>query len=82
MLASPFPSTPLRQLVQQLLLGHLEDLDARGTAAFVRGWSSALELVARTELTAPDATPQVQAAVANAVARIETARRQVLDDEP
>lgn len=82
MLRTPIPSIPLRRLVQQLLLGRVEDLDAPATAAFVSGWSSALELVRRTELSAPEATAQEQATVVAVVDAIEAARRQVLDDEP
>ncbi|MBL4686187.1 MAG: hypothetical protein JKY37_16460 [Nannocystaceae bacterium] len=81
MLASPIPSTQLRHLVQQLLLGHVDELDARCTAAFVQGWSSALALMRRSEITAAGASVEVQAAVTTAVDRVEAARRQVLDDD-
>ena len=70
-------------LVRELLLARTEGLEPRQLAAFVAGWTSAVELFARTDLTLPDAEAGVRDAVARIVDRIEHAQRDVLgDDDP
>jgi hypothetical protein len=71
--------------VEQLLLGRLDGLDAARVAAFVSGWSSALELVRRTDLTLPRAPKELEEAIAKLVSAIEAAQRAALadpDDHP
>ena len=80
MLPSSLPSAPLRRLVHQLLLGRVSELDPEATLAFVRGWSSAFELMRRTDLTIPEAPPDVKSAVEEIVNAIEAARLRVLGD--
>lgn len=82
MLATPIPSTQLRRLVHQMLLVRSDDLDAVSTAAFIRGWSSAMEVVQRTDLTVPSASEAVRTTIDQIVETIDAARRRVLDDEP
>jgi len=79
-LPSSLPSAPLRRLVHQLLLGRVSELEPEETLAFVRGWSSAFELMRRTDLTIPEAPADVQSAVAEIVDSIEAARRRVLGE--
>lgn len=81
MLPSPLPSIELRRLVQQVVLGRVADLDAASTAAFVRGWASALDLVRRTDLTLPGASAQTASVVVGVVDLLEAARRRALEDE-
>jgi hypothetical protein len=70
-------------LVRELLLARTEGLEPPQLAAFVSGWTSALELLARTDLTLPDAEVAVRDAVARIVELIEHAQRDVLgDDDP
>ncbi len=74
---------PLMLLVRELLLARTEGLDPPQLAAFVSGWTSVLELLARTDLTLPDAEDGVRDAVARVVGRIEHAQRDVLgEDDP
>jgi hypothetical protein len=71
----------LDQLVAQFLLGRVDGLGAPQVAAFVSGWSSALELVRRTDLTIPLASQEVKGAVVHLVEAIERARQTALDDD-
>jgi hypothetical protein len=71
--------TALDQLVAQFLLGRVDGLGAPQVAAFVSGWSSALELVRRTDLTIPLASQEVKGAVEVLVEAIERARESALD---
>lgn len=73
---------PLVMLVQQLLLAATDDLPPAAMAAYVAGWTAALELVERTDLTMPRAEAAVHVAIAEAIARIRFAQRLALDDEP
>jgi hypothetical protein len=76
-------SDALSLLVRELLLARTEGLEPAQLAAFVSGWTSVLELLARTDLTLSDAEPGVRDAVARVVDRIEHAQRDVLaDDDP
>ena len=72
--------TALDQLVAQFLLGRVDGLGAPQVAAFVSGWSSALELVRRTDLTIPLASQEVKRAVDRLVEEIERARETALAD--
>lgn len=69
------------RLVKQFLVGRVDDLDAQGVAAFVSGWTSALELMKRTDLILPDADEAVTDAVVRLVSLIESVQREVLTDE-
>jgi hypothetical protein len=76
-------SDALSLLVRELLLARTDGLEARELAAFISGWTSALELVARTDLTLAGAEPAVREAIARVVGRIEHVQRDVLaDDDP
>jgi hypothetical protein len=70
----------LDNLVAQFLLGRVDGLGAPQVAAFVSGWSSALELVRRTDLTIPSASQEVKRAVDRLVEAIERARETALAD--
>ena len=69
------------RLVEQFLVGRVDDLDAQGVAAFVSGWTSALELMKRTDLLLPDANEAVREAVAELVSLVESVQRDVLADD-
>lgn len=78
-------SLPLHIVVQQLLLGRTDGLTAPQLAAFLSGWTSLLDLLKRPELCLPDASSEVQAALAELVEQIEDAQLTVLgsdDDGP
>lgn len=74
------PATSLSALVTQLLLGRLDGLSGPQVAAFIMGWSAMLDLLRRTDLTAPDATDEVRAAIDAVVARIERAQAAALEE--
>lgn len=70
-------------VVQQLLLGRTEGLTASQLAAFLSGWTSLLDLLARPELCLPEAAPEVHEALRELVREIERAQAEILsDDEP
>ncbi len=54
---------------------------ASEVAAYLSGWSNALELVRRTDLTMPTASSELHRAMAAAVRAIEAATASVLADE-
>ena len=72
---------PLVLLVAALLLAGTEGLGAPQVAAFVSGWTAALDLVERTDLTAMDGDPDLRSAVAGLVRRIRDAQRSALSDD-
>ena len=65
-------------LVRQLLLDRTEGLSAAQVAAFVSGWTSALELVRRSDLLMPTADPAVTKAMAALLDAIEAAQVRTL----
>ena len=71
-------AVPLALLIRQLLLGRCEELDARGVAAFVSGWCTALDVVRRMDLTMPHASPELVTLVERLVDHIDEARRGAL----
>jgi hypothetical protein len=71
---------PVQRLIEQLLIGRLDGLDGRAVAAFLSGWSSALELVRRVDLTMPDATPEVAESIRQLVSAIDQAQRAIVAD--
>lgn len=71
---------PLVDLVETYLLERTRDLSAPQTAAFVAGWTSALELLHRTDLTLPGAPPAIVRAIATLIERISAAQVAALDD--
>lgn len=71
----------LRRLVAQSLMAHGEDLPAPQLAAYLSGWSSALDLVRRTDLTMPSASDELHRAMASVVAALDAAARSVLDED-
>jgi hypothetical protein len=73
-------SDPLVLLVRALLLAGTEGLGAAQVAAYVSGWTAALDLVERTDLTAMG-DPDLGAAVADLVRRIRDAQRSALNDD-
>lgn len=72
---------PLVLLVRQLLLAGSDGLSAQQLAAYVAGWTAALELVERTDLNSTHADPAMHAAVARLVRRIRDAQRSALGDD-
>ncbi len=72
---------PLVLLVRALLLAGTEGLGATQVAAYVSGWSAALDLVERTDLTAREGDPDLRSAVADLVRRIRDAQRSALNDD-
>lgn len=77
---TPTLTVPVAQLVSQYLEGRLDGLPAAGVASFVLGWTSALELVRRTDVTLPDAPDNVRQGIAQLCAAIEQATKAVLAD--
>ncbi len=79
------PSSPEDQavdrLVRQRLMDRTDGLSAAGVAAFVDGWSSALELVERTDLLLPGASVELHNAVRVVIERLRAAQRRTLEDE-
>ncbi|MFO0637139.1 MAG: hypothetical protein U0168_30300 [Nannocystaceae bacterium] len=71
---------PIALLVRELLLARTEGLSPPQLAAFIQGWTSALELLRRSDLTAPDADAAVHRQVAEVLARIDAVTRDVLGD--
>mgnify|MGYP007032564662 FL=1 len=71
---------PVQRLIQQLLVARLEGLDGRAVAAFLSGWSSALDLIRRIDLTMPDAEPKVVETVRGLVSLIERAQHATFED--
>lgn len=71
---------PVQRLVEQLLVGRLDGLEARAVAAFLSGWSSALELIRRVDLTMPDASPEVIDSIRRLVSAVERAQCAVVAD--
>lgn len=78
---APGTIEPLALLVRQLLLSRSDGLAPAQLAAFVQGWTSALELMARTDLTVPEAEPAVHGAIATLIGRVEVASREVLSGD-
>jgi hypothetical protein len=79
------PDAALARLVEQILVARVDGLQGPQVAAFVSGWSSALEVIRRTDLLLPSASPEVRRAIADMVAAIEHAQSIVLadpDDHP
>ncbi len=72
---------PLALLVRELLMVRTEGLSPPALAAFISGWTSALELVARTDLTLPGANEELRGAIARVVGCIEREQRELLSDE-
>lgn len=78
---TPTLTVPVAQLVSQYLTGRVDGLPAAGVASFVLGWTSALELVRRTDLTLPDAPDIVREGIAQLCAAIEQATQAVLGED-
>jgi hypothetical protein len=78
--SGPTLAIPIARLVAQYLVGRVDGLPAPQVAAFVSGWTSALELVRRTELTLPDAPDVTREEIARLCGAIEQAQRTVLAD--
>lgn len=72
---------PLSTLVEQYLLGRTDGLSAPQVAAFISGWSSALEVVRRVDLTHPGSPEETKRVVEAIVDAIEEARRRVLEQD-
>lgn len=62
-------------LVSQYFSGKLEGLEAPHVAAFLSGWSGALDLLRRFELTLPNADPETRGELLSAVEAVESAQR-------
>jgi hypothetical protein len=77
---SPTLTVPVARLVAQFLEGRVDGLPASKVAAFVLGWTSALELVRRTDITLPDAPDNVRQGIDLVCAVVEQATRAVLAD--
>jgi hypothetical protein len=74
---------PLVLLVRQLLLAGSDGLSAPQLAAYVAGWTAALELVERSDITlgSADTEPATHEAVARLVRRIREAQHAALGDD-
>ena len=70
----------LETLVHALLIERTEGLGAAQLAAYIDGWSSLLDLVRRSQLLLPHATPEDHARIAELVERIRAATATALDD--
>ncbi|MEZ4448487.1 MAG: hypothetical protein R3B09_03330 [Nannocystaceae bacterium] len=74
-------STPLRILVQQLLLGRTEGLSPTQLAAFLDGWTSLLELLGRPEVCLPDGPEELREGLSALVDQIRRAQEEILADD-
>jgi hypothetical protein len=74
-------SIPLHIVVQQLLLGRTEGLAPQQLAAFISGWTSLLDLLKAPRAVPPEASDEVQAALAALAGAIERAQDTVLGDD-
>jgi hypothetical protein len=76
---------PLVLLVRQLLFAGSDGLSAPQLAAYIAGWTAALELVERADrLSTTHADPALRVAITQIVGRIREAQRVALggdDDE-
>lgn len=68
-------------LVRQYLLGRTEGMSAPQLAAFLDGWSSAIDLFKRADLCLPDGSEELREALRRLVAEIETAQELALADD-
>ena len=71
---------PLVELVEEYLLDRTRGLSGPQTAAFLSGWTSALELLQRTDLTLAGAPDAIVRAVQTLTSRISAAQVAALDD--
>lgn len=70
---------PLQILVGQLLIGRTEGLKAREVAAFLSGWTSALDVLRRFDLVLPNAGQEVRHALEQALDALTEAQEIVLE---
>ena len=70
----------LRFLIHELLLERTKTLGPAAMAAYLDGWSGMLDLMRRTDLLLPRASPDVREAVAELVESIREAQYAALDD--
>lgn len=70
----------LETLVHALLIERTEGLAPAELGAYIDGWSSLLDLVRRSQLLLPHATPEDHARIAELVERIRAATAAALDD--
>ena len=71
----------LTVLVREVLLERTAKLDGPRLAAFVDGWTSALDLLGRVELILPTASPALREALLELLARIKTTQIEALEDD-
>ena len=62
-------------LVGQTIAARLEGLEAPHVAAFLSGWTGALELLRRVDLTLPQLEPAIRRDLVSAVDAVENAQR-------
>jgi hypothetical protein len=76
----PAGSIPVQKLIEQLLIGKLDGLSGPQTAAFLAGWTSAIDLLRRVDVTMPDASDEIRRAVGELVRMLEAAQVEVVSD--
>lgn len=74
------PNINLVQLVTQYLEARTDGLPAASVAAFVSGWSSALDVVRRSQVSVPNASADVHGTIQQLVDAIEQAQRAALEE--
>lgn len=76
------PSSPaLRRLIREHLLERSDGMPPASLAAFIAGWSSALELLRRSDAIRPWVTPELHRWVGTLLDAIEAASAAELADE-
>jgi hypothetical protein len=71
----------LELLVRELLLERTGKLERATLAAFIDGWSSALDLLERVDLLLPGAPSELRGALIELVQRIRDVQQQALADD-
>jgi hypothetical protein len=79
--AAPATDSALELLVRELLLERTQELDRATLVAFLDGWSSVLDLLARVDLLLPGAPAQLREALVELVSRIREVQQDALADD-
>lgn len=79
--AGPANEPALELLIRELLLERTHKLDGATLAAFIDGWSSVLDLLARVDLLLPAAPRELRESLIELVGRIRRLQHQALADD-
>lgn len=79
--AGPANEAALSLLIRELLLERTTKLDGPTLAAFIDGWTSVLDLLARVDLLLPAAPPELRESLIELVRRIRQLQQDALADD-